>query len=200
MHLLSALDPFNIMMFANNYLYVLNHHMCFDVIPIVNTIINLTRRFRAPHKDRWVTLMIWEEICWLHMLRGEVYAEEVTRLTTAGHQQCYIKPRRQLALETGMAWTHGRPVVHTTSITDSLDRICGLTYSANQHSTTDGWNMLTLRLEIQSPVRSSFYCLFRKDRDQTGLRVSRISKRPEPDRLRPQDRSFSKKKTGLRPV
>ena len=117
--------------FVNNYLYVLNCHMCFDIIPIVNTIINLTRRFRAPHEDRWVTLMIWEEIRWLHTLQGEVYAEEATRLTTASHQQRYIKPRCQLALETGMAWTHGRPVVHTASVTNSLDRICGLTYSAN---------------------------------------------------------------------
>ena len=93
--------------------------------------------------------MIWEEICWLHTLRGEVYAEEATRLTTAGHRQRYIEPRRQLALETGMAWTHGRPVVHTASIADSLDRIRGLTYSANRHSTTDGWNMLALR-QLQS--------------------------------------------------
>ena len=138
--------------FANNYLYVLNRHMRFDIIPIINTIINLTRRFRAPHKDHWATLMIWEEIRWLHMLR-EVYAEEATRLTTTGHQQCYIEPHRQLALETGMAWTHGCPIVHTTSVTDSLDHIHGLTYSANQHSTTDGWNMLALR-QLQSEVNS----------------------------------------------
>ena len=104
--------------FANNYLYVLNCHMRFDIIPIINTIINLTRRSRAPHEDRWVTLMIWEEICWLHMLRGEMYAEEAMRLTTASHQQCYIEPCRQLALETRMAWTHGCPVVHTASVTD----------------------------------------------------------------------------------
>ena len=102
--------------------------MHFDIIPIINVIINLTRRFRAPHEDRWVTLMIWEEIRWLHTLRGEVYAEEATRLTTAGHLQCYIEPRRQFALETGMAWTHGRPIVHTASVANSLDRIRGLSH------------------------------------------------------------------------
>ena len=139
--------------FANNYLYILNCHMRFDVIPIVNVIINLTQRFRAPHEDCWVTLMIWEEIRWLHTLRGEVYAEEATRLTTAGHRQRYIELRRQLALETGMAWTHGRPVVHTASIANSLDHIRGLTYSANRHTTTDGWNMLALR-QLQSEVNS----------------------------------------------
>ena len=57
-------------MFVNNYLYVLNHHMCFDVIPIVNTLVNSTRRFRALHENRWVTLMIWQEIRWLHTLWG----------------------------------------------------------------------------------------------------------------------------------
>lgn len=118
--------------FVNNYLYILNRHMCFDIIPIVNTLINLTRRFRAPHEDHWVTLMIWEEIHWLHTIQGEVYVEEATRLTTAGHRQQYIKPRPQLAIETGMAWMHGRPMVNTISIAHSLDHICGLIYTANR--------------------------------------------------------------------
>jgi hypothetical protein len=73
-------------MFVNNYLYILNREVRLDLIPIISTIINLTHRFRAPHEDRWVTLMIWENIRWLYNQQGAIYIEEATRLTTAGHR------------------------------------------------------------------------------------------------------------------
>ncbi len=54
--------------FVNNYLHVLNRHVCVDLIAIVNNFVNLTRRYRVPHKDRWVTLTIWDNLRWIYTL------------------------------------------------------------------------------------------------------------------------------------
>src|SRR6266550_1738503 len=75
--------------FVNNYLHVLNRHIRVDLIAIVNNVVNLTRRYRTPHEDRWVTLTIWDNLTltiwdnlrWIYTLRGDVYTEEATRLT-----------------------------------------------------------------------------------------------------------------------
>jgi hypothetical protein len=140
--------------FANNYLYVINRHVRTDLIPIVNTIINFTRRYRNPHEDRWVVLMIWDNIQWLYTLRGEIYLEEATRLTTAGHFNRSINLRRQLGLDTGMVWMNGRPTVpRDASIPEVVDTICRLTNLINTTSETDGWDMLALR-QLQTEVNA----------------------------------------------
>ena len=54
--------------FVNNYLHVLNRHVRVDLIAVVNNFINLTRRYRAPHEDRWVTLTIWDNLRWIYTL------------------------------------------------------------------------------------------------------------------------------------
>src|SRR6266550_3484217 len=58
--------------FVNNYLHVLNRHFCVYLIAIVNNFVNLTRRYRTPHEDRWVTLTIWDNLRWIYTLRGDV--------------------------------------------------------------------------------------------------------------------------------
>ncbi len=64
--------------FVNNYLHVLNRHIRVDLIAIVNNFVNLTRRYRTPHEDRWVMLTIWDNLRWIYTLRGDVYTEEAT--------------------------------------------------------------------------------------------------------------------------
>src|SRR6266550_5060097 len=54
--------------FVNNYLHVLNRHIRVDLIAIVNNVVNLTRRYRTPHEDRWVTLTIWDNLRWIYTL------------------------------------------------------------------------------------------------------------------------------------
>src|SRR6266550_3761608 len=61
--------------FVNNYLHILNRHIRVDLIAIVNNIVNLTRRYKTPHEDRWVTLTIWDNLRWIYTLRGDVYTE-----------------------------------------------------------------------------------------------------------------------------
>jgi len=64
--------------FVNNYLHILNRHVHVDLITIVNNFVNLTRRYRIPHEDCWVTLTIWDNLRWIYTLRGDVYTKEAT--------------------------------------------------------------------------------------------------------------------------
>jgi len=130
--------------FVNNYLHVLNRHIRVDLIAIVNNVVNLTRRYRTPHEDRWVTLTIWDNLRWIYTLRGDVYTEEATRLTVAGHQIRFIELRRQLALEAGVAWMHGNPSILDGPIPHSIELIQSLLHQANRTQSHTGWNVTAL--------------------------------------------------------
>src|SRR6266576_1771322 len=130
--------------FVNNYLHVLNRHIRVDLIEIVNNFVNLTRRYRTPHEDRWVTLVIWDNLRWIYTLRGDVYTEEATRLTVAGHRIRFIELRRQLALEAGVAWMHGSPSILDGPISHSVELIQSLLHQANRTQTRTGWNVTAL--------------------------------------------------------
>src|SRR6266576_1253793 len=106
--------------FVNNYLHILNQHIRVDLIAIVNSFVNLTRQYRTLHEDRWVMLTIWDNLRWIYTLRGDVYTEEATRLTVAGHRIRFIELRRQFALEAGVAWMHGSPSILDGPISHSI--------------------------------------------------------------------------------
>ncbi len=111
---------------------------------IVNNFVNLTRRYRTPHEDRWVTLTIWDNLHWIYTLRGDVYTEEATRLTIAGHRIHFIEPRRQFALEAGVAWMDGSPSILDGPIPHSIELIQSLLHQANRTQTRTGWNIAAL--------------------------------------------------------
>ncbi len=140
-------------MFINNYLHVLNQHIRVDLIAIVNNFVNLTRQYRTPHKDRWVTLTIWDNLRWIYTLQGDVYTEEATRLTVAGHRIHFIEPRRQFALEAGVAWMHGSPSILDGPIPHSIELIQSLLHQANRTQTRTGWNIAALR-QLQTEVNA----------------------------------------------
>src|SRR6266576_3355966 len=139
--------------FVNNYLHILNRHIRVDLIPIVNNFVNLTRRYRTPHEDRWVTLTIWDNLRWIYTLRGDVYTEEATRLTVAGHRICFIELRHQLALEAGVAWMHGSPSILDGPIPHSVELIQSLLHQANRTQNRTGWNVTALR-QLQTEVNA----------------------------------------------
>src|SRR6266576_3681310 len=139
--------------FVNNYLHVLNRHIRVDLIAIINNVVNLTRRYRTPHEDRWVTLTIWDNLHWIYTLRGDVYTEEATRLTIASHRIRFIEPRRQLALEAGVAWMHSSPSIINGPIPHSIELIQSLLHQANRTRTCTGWNVTALR-QLQTEVNA----------------------------------------------
>src|SRR6266550_2636692 len=139
--------------FVNNYLHILNRHVHIDLITIVNNFVNLTRRYRIPHEDCWVTLTIWDNLRWIYTLRGDVYTKEATRLTIAGHRIRFIEPRRQFALEAGVAWMHGSPLILDGPIPHSIELIQNLLHQANHTQTHTGWNIAALR-QLQTEVNA----------------------------------------------
>ncbi len=139
--------------FVNNYLHILNWEIWVDLITVVNNFINLTQCYCAPHSNQWVTLMIWDNLRWIQMLRGGIYLEETTRITAAGHRICFIEPHHQPALGAGIAWMHASPSVPDAPIIHQLDLICSLTHQRNPTSTRTGWNMSALR-RLQSEVNA----------------------------------------------
>jgi hypothetical protein len=140
--------------FVNNYLHVVNRHIHTDLIPVINIIVNFTQRYRNAHEDRWVVLMIWDNIRWLYTLRGEIYLEEATRLTTAGHHWRSINLQRQLGLEAGMTWMNGRPLVpRDRPIPSVIQDILRLLDYVNPEQTSNSWDMLALR-QLQTEVNA----------------------------------------------
>ncbi len=79
--------------------------------------------------------------------------EETTRLTVAGHRIRFIEPRRQLALEAGVAWMHGSPSILDGPIQHSIELIQSLLHQANRTRTRTGWNMAALR-QLQTEVNA----------------------------------------------
>lgn len=97
--------------------------------------------------------MIWDNLCWIYIMQGQIYVEEAVRLTTAGHQQHFIEIHCQPALDTGITWMNRSPFVSKQTIETTLEDIRGLAYAAHQPMTPDGWNRLALQ-SLQTQINA----------------------------------------------